>query len=256
MSEDSAGAASSPPGGVLGAAVFVALALAGLTGCIPQTGDFGRPKPNVVDDFALPLAGGLVARERGEPVSSYRWTDEEVAMHDLGWGVVMPPLDQQWRGRVLAELKRTRILPSNRLRLEKENYVRTLLATDYRSSRSRYERLIDDVVTDTRRVEPFFRSAARVADGDRVRGRAIDHMPEVAPEERERAEQRIGENGLFIAWVRDSFEERLVAYRYALDRLTLETPDRLALEADAAISQFDAVLKSLRPLAPRGVFKG
>jgi hypothetical protein len=253
--------AASPPCGGDGrggkaTAAIAAIALGMLTGCIPQTGDFGRPKPNVIDDLALPVAGDAAARARGEPASTYRMTDDEIAMRDLAWGVVMPPLDEQWRGRVLAELKRTRVLPVNRLRLDKANYVRTLISIDYSSSRSRYERLIDDVVDDTRRVEPFFRAAAKVAEGDRVRGRALDLMPDVQPDDRGKAEQRIAENGLFIAWVRDSFEERLAAYRYALDRLTLETPDRLALEAGAAIDQFAAVLGSLRPLAPRGVFKG
>ena len=59
-----------------------------------------------------------------------------------------------------------------------------------------------------------------------------------------------------IAWVRDSFEDRLVAYRYALDRLMLETPDRASIEVEAAINAYAAVLGSLRPFGPpRGVFK-
>ncbi len=227
-----------------------------LSGCA-QTGDFGRKNPNVVNDRILPAMGDALARSRSEPVSPFRGTDNEQEMRDLAWAVVMPPLHEQYRGRVIAELRRTRILPADRLRLEKANYVRTLLAIDFRSSSARYARLIDDVVADTARVEPFFQSAARVDVDDRARRRTLETAPEVTPEERENALARIDENGLFIAWTRESFEERLVAYRYALDRLMIETPDPRADVALAALDAFAMVLKSLRPLGPqRGVFKG
>lgn len=236
-------------------AIVLALAL-GLTGCA-QTGDFGRKNPNVVNDRILPAIGAAAAGSRSEPVSLFRGTDNEREMQDLAWAVVMPPLREQYRGRIIAELKRTRILPADRLRLEKENYVRSLLAIDFRSSAARYDRLIDDVTADTGRVEPFFEMAARVDVDDRARRRALDVAPDVTPAEREKALARIEENGLFIAWTRESFEERLIAYRYALDRLMIETPDRKADVALAALDAFEMVLKSLRPLGPqRGVFKG
>lgn len=76
------------------------------------------------------------------------------------------------------------------------------------------------------------------------------------PAERENAVARIEENGLMIAWTKESFEDRLAAYRYALDRLILETPDRASMEVADAIDAYADVLATLRPLGPgRGVFK-
>lgn len=251
-------ATASPSGAarVSGRAVLLCV-LAGLSACGPATGDFGRPKPSVVHDALMPAAGDALARQRGEPVSAYRLTDNEREMRDLAWAVVMPPLAEQRRDRVLVELRRTRILPADRARLDKASYVEALIATSYRSSAARYAKLIDDVVNDTSRVEPFFEQASLVYDDDRARERALGHALEVRPDERENALARIDENRLLIAWVRDSFEERLAAYRYALDRLVIETPDRASIEAARAIEAFAAVLRSLRPLGPiRGVFKG
>lgn len=231
---------------------MAALALAGCA----QTGDFGRPKPNVVNDAILPTAGAALAYARNEPVSAYRLTDDEREMRDLAWAIVTPPLDRQYRDRILAELRRTRILPPERARLDATSYVRTLISIDFRSSAARYARLKEDVVADTSRIEPFFGAASQVAAGDDVREQALDRVPDVAPNERENALARIEENGLMIAWARESFEERLVSYRYALDRLILETPDPSAAEVRAAIGAFAAVLRSLRPLGlPQGVFK-
>lgn len=236
----------------LGAVLLAPLALAACA----ETGDFGRPKPNVLNDTVYPAAGAALAYAREEPVSLYRLTDNERQMRDYGWGVVMPPLEGQQRDRILTELRRTRILPANRARLERASYVRTLIATDYRSSRARYAKLKDDIVQDTLRIEPFFSTASLVVRDDRAREKALAEVPEVRPSERENATARIEENRLMIAWARESFDERLDAYSYALDRLMLETPDPYSNEVASAIDAFAAVLKSLRPLGPsRGVFK-
>ncbi|MFC3691954.1 hypothetical protein [Chenggangzhangella methanolivorans] len=236
----------------LGAVLLAPLALAACA----ETGDFGRPKPNVLNDAVYPAMGAALAYQRDEPVSAYRLTDNEREMRDFGWGIVMPPLEGQRRDRILTELRRTRILPADRARLDRASYVRTLIATDYRSSRARYAKLKDDVVNDTLRVEPFFAAASRVARDDRARARALADVPEVTPAERENATARIDENGMMIAWARESLDERLDSYRYALDRLMLETPDPYSNEVASAIDAFAAVLASLRPLGPaRGIFK-
>ncbi|WP_020180480.1 hypothetical protein [Methylopila sp. M107] len=233
-----------------------AFCLAGAMAACSQTGDFGRKNPNVVNDSVLPAVGTALAYTRAEPVSPFRGTDNEETMRDRAWAVVMPPLEAQLRGRILAELMRTRVLPTGAIRLEKENYVQTLLSVDYRSSAARYDQLLDNVVEDTARIEPFFASAHRVDVDDRARRRTLDRAPEVTPDERAAALARIEENGVMIAWTRASFEDRLIAYRYALDRLMIETPDPKADEVAAAIAAFEMVLRSLRPLGPqRGVFK-
>lgn len=225
-----------------------------VVGCTP-TGDFGRPAPSVVNDALLPLAGRAAARKRGEPVSGYRLTDRERLMRDLAWAIVMPQIEEQRHDRMLTELRRTRILPAERARIDKESYVETLIGVDFRSSGARYARLQADIEADVTRVEPFFQTATQVAEDDRVRARAADRVPEVTSEERQNVDARIEENRLLVAWVRQSFDERIVTYRYALDRLVLETPDRAAVSVEASLSVLERVLASLRPLAPAGVFK-
>lgn len=255
MSPTQAGAARAPGSGRLRLCVPGALAL-GLCACA-QTGDFGRRQPGVFHDALMPAVGSELAYARDEPVSGFRMTDDEHEMRDLAWGVVMPPLDNRYRDRLLAELRRTRILPANRARLDRTSYVRALIATDYRSSVARYARLKEDVLADIDRIEPFFASAAKVDRDDRARRRAVAGVPDVTPAERENALARIDENGLMIAWTRESFDERLASYRFALDRLVLETPDRASVEVAAALDAYAAVLASLRPLGPpKGVFKG
>jgi hypothetical protein len=230
--------------------------MSGLGACAP-TGDLGRPRPSVVHETIMPAAGAALARQRGEPVSAYPLTDDEQEMRALGWAVVMPPLQEQWRDRALVELRRTRILPASRARLDRASYADTLLRTPYRSSAARYARLKDDVEADTLRVEPFFQAASRVAEGDRARDGVAARLADLRPDESADVNARVEENGLMIAWVRQSFEERLAAYRYALERLMLATPDRASAEVEAALDAFEAVLRSLRPLGPRrGVFKG
>ncbi|GLK67870.1 hypothetical protein [Hansschlegelia plantiphila] len=48
-------------------------------------------------------------------------------MRDLGWRIVMPPLEDQSRARAIAELRRARILPVDRRRFDRVDYVRTLI---------------------------------------------------------------------------------------------------------------------------------
>lgn len=238
-------------------AALAICALANLAACAPPTGDLGRQQPSVVHDALMPAAGRHLAYARGEPASFYRWTDDERLMRDLAWGIVMPPLDAQRLERTLVELRRTRILPADRVRIDKASYVETLLSTDYRSSVARYARLKEDIDADVTRIEPFFVAAARVVEDDRVRARAAERVPELRPDERENVDARIDENRLLIAWARESLDERIVAYRYALDRLVIETPDRAAIEVETALAVLERVLASLRPLGhARGVFKG
>jgi hypothetical protein len=223
-------------------------AAAVLLSACAQSGDFGRPLPNVVNDAVMPGVGSALAYARHEPVSSYRLTDDEREMRDLAFAIVTPPLSGQRRDRLLAELRRTRILPADRARLDTTSYVKTLIATQFRSSGARYARLKEDVVADTLRIEPFFAAAVRVAGGDRARGRALASIIDVTEAERMEALARIDENGLMIAWTREAFADRLESYRFALDRLILETPDPTAVEVAAAIDAYAAVLASLRPL--------
>lgn len=79
---------------------------------------------------------------------------------------------------------------------------------------------MDDIRADSTRPAPFF-NAARVAEMDAVREKAIAQMWHVSPNEREHAAIRIAENRMIVDWVQRRFAERYAGYQLALDRLAL-----------------------------------
>lgn len=217
--------------------VFAALVL-GAGGCAAPPGDFGRPQANVVNDNLLPLAGDALAWKRGEPVSGAPFTDDERKLRDLAYAILMPPDDRQTWERNIAEMRRTRILPEEKSQPNFANYSETLLRTSYRSSTARYSRLMDDIRADAARPGPFFQVAARVAEMDGVRAKAIAGMFYISPPERESASARIVENQMLIDWVQQRFAERYAGYQLALERLVLATPAPAAIETERTLALF------------------
>ena len=59
----------------------------------------------------------------------------------------------------------------------------------------------------------------------------------LSPAERVNAQARIGENGLTIAWVHNSLEQRCAGYRFALEHLAVAEPAMIAAEADRALTE-------------------
>jgi hypothetical protein len=222
-------------------------------GCAAPVGDFGRPRANVLNDNVLPLVGDTAAWVRGEPVSAAPFTDEERQLRDMAYAIIMPPDDRQGWERQLAEWRRTRILPESRTNPWPPNYADVLLRETYRSSTARYAKLIADVRADSTRPGPFFNIAARVAEMDAVRDKAISQMWHVSAEEREHASIRIAENGMIIDWVQRRFRERLAGYQLALDRLVVATPTPAAIEAERAIAVLAARIAEYQPAPPVAV---
>jgi hypothetical protein len=216
-------------------AVLVALLLTA-GGCAAPAGDFGRPRAGVMNDNILPLAGETAAWMRGEPVSAAPFTDDERQLRDLAYAILMPPDNRQGWERMLAEWRRTRLVPENRIHSNPADYADLLLMTSYRSSTARYTKLMDDIRADSTRPAPFFTVAARVAEMDEVRERAISQMWHVAPAEREHASIRIAENRMIVDWVQRRFAERYAGYKLALDRLVVATPAPAAIEAERTLA--------------------
>src|SRR5690606_20301633 len=150
-------------------------------------GDFGRPRAGVLNDNALPLVGNTAAWLRGEPVSAAPFTDDERQLRDIAYAILMPPDERQTWERMLAEWRRTRLLPEHRTNPNPADYADLLLRTSYRSSTARYTKLIEDIRADSTRPAPFFTVADRVEEMDAVREKAIAQMWHVSPDEREHA---------------------------------------------------------------------
>ncbi|MBT9289145.1 hypothetical protein [Prosthecodimorpha staleyi] len=247
-------AAARPPR-LVPLALAVALALPALGGCIRQTGDFGRVEPNPISDAVLPFAGGLVAEYgRGELVSGFQNTDRELVLRERAWVLVVPPHTKDWIGEILVEGQRTRLLPEIDHRYNVAAYW-NLLRSDglpihvdrleisrygFKSSEARWARLISDMNQDAILIGPFWSEARRVAADDRARLAAMNRRSDLAVSELRDATARIDENARVLDWVWRSMRFRLVSYRYAIDRLAVETPTdrRAAVErAYAALEQ-------------------
>jgi hypothetical protein len=227
--------------------ILVLLLFAG--GCAAPVGDFGRPRASVFNDKLLPLAGGVTAWLREEPVSFGPLTDDERKLRDLAYAILMPPDNNQLWERTLAEWRRTRILPEDMTRPNPADYSSELLDTPYRSSTARYARLIEDIRVDSARPGPFFAVAARVMEMDAVRAKALAGMLHLSPADRESAAARIAENQMIVEWVRHRLAERYAGYQLALDRLVVATPAPAAVEAERMLFAFRQRLAEFQPAA-------
>lgn len=237
-----------------GPAFAAALALAG---CAQPTGDFGRARPSVIHDEILPRAGQVAASLRGEPVSHFRMTDAEREMRDRAYVFLMPASQKAFVSRQFAEWHRQRLIRPDIVYFDRSEYVRHLLGARYRSSGARYAKLETDIRADGMRIDPFVDSAAEVARLDRARLDALARIPDVTPHERSQAEARVDENAMVIGWVHGALERRAETYRYALERLVIETPDDAAVGAENALLMLEAHLRELRGWSPpNGAYAG
>ena len=119
-------------------------------------------------------------------------------------------------------------------------YGRALIDEPHRSFSSRYSQLIDDVRDDITRFEPFFASAIHVIELDRKRNASLKLVSELSPRERDDAIARMEENTLIVQWVQQCLEQRISSYRWALERLVIQTPDGMAADADRLIGELAA----------------
>jgi hypothetical protein len=152
----------------------------------------------------------------------------------------VPAHDGAHLSRVLAELAATRVLPADMRRQDPSAYHQALVSEEARSPASRYRRLAEDAAADARLLEPFARSAGRVMAADRVRLAALGHASAVSPADIGNAYARVAENRCLIAWVQDALAFRLASYRYALEHLVIETPQKEAVPAERSLAALAA----------------
>lgn len=203
-----------------------------LAACRP-TGDFGRARPSVINDEILPAAGRLAATYREEPVSWFRMTDDERLLRDRAWAFVRPPHVGDWWLGALVEGQRTRILPEIDPSFDRTRYYGYLRGEAYRSSEGRWNRIISDMRGDALLLPPFCRVASLVRRTDTERLVALE-LRRVEPDFERDAYARVAENNRVMGWVWRALAYRVDSYRYALDRLVVETPSTAQVEAERA----------------------
>lgn len=86
------------------------------------------------------------------------------------------------------------------------------------------------------RLDPFFVTARYVLDMDRKREKAMNHVTQLTVEERDNTLQRIAQNRKIVLWVQGSLQERVAAYKAALERMVIAAPSPVAVEADRSLT--------------------
>ena len=213
---------------VCGAALLVVLC-----GC--KTGDFGRVKPTLVSDDVHAWVGRQAASESGVVPSTADLTDDERELRDLAYQLIEPPYNRDKWNRILYAYG---VMPTRGPwgPFDPATYSRKLLDAPVRSPTARYARLIDDIQSDNTQLTLFAAVARRVLDIDGKRKRSLAYVSAPSKYERENARRRMKENALVIAWVHRSLRERANAYQFALERIVIETPSQLAVQAEHALT--------------------
>jgi hypothetical protein len=212
--------------------LFAASFLAG--GCV-LNGDFGRIRPELVGENMHDWVGRDATTAAGGPISDFRTTDQERELRDRAYALIEPPYN---RGRWDSVLREYGFYnnPVNPQPFNRTEYLYKLHRVYRRSEASAYAQIITDARNDVDRLQPFFAVAGRVTDMDRRRKEALKHVSNLDPSEQGNAIARNQENAAVIAWVCVSLKERLMAYRYALERLVIAVPASSAADADSAIA--------------------
>lgn len=233
------------------------LALAPIAGCKQTTGDFGRPAHGFIQDQVLPLSGTFSARWRGEAASFYALTEDEKELRARAWRFLNPDPNAPVLAGLEAQLAFDKVLPAREPDLTL--FHRSLLggpqfgssvgdsprlravfnANAFRSLTSRYNYAKDAILADHALVPYFRQIAGQVRQADHVRIRALDHAAHLSAEQREEAIQRVCENARIIARVHWAFVDRAAQYRYSLEHLLVEGPEREAIPAERALMAFE-----------------
>lgn len=215
-----------------------------LAGCV-ETGDFGRVKSHSAWNEVLGATGAISAQARGEPVSSFGFTDDEEELRGRAWRFLVPAHERAWFARALADLVATRVVPADAEPGDPAVYFAALQSDGSRSAVSRYRRLSEDIVADARLLGPVAAVAGRVLAADAVRLRTLDYARAITPADVDNARARVSENRCLVAWVAAGLDRRLAGYGFALEHLVIETPQAEAIAPERALSGLSALRASL-----------
>lgn len=224
--------------------VLLLLLLLLLGGC--STGDFGRLPSSMVRDDVHDWVGRQAARESGHAPSAANLTDDERQLRDLAYPLIEPPYN---RGKWDSVLFEYGVAPTRGPwwpRFDQAAYTRRLMSRSYRSPSARYSQLIDDIRNDSTRIAPFVAVARRVLDMDSKRNQALAYVSSPTERERGSARRRMAENSVIVAWVHRSLNERAAGYQYALERVVVDTPMPMAVQAERSLTMLRQQIAAAR----------
>jgi hypothetical protein len=244
--------------GRLRAALLSALASLPLAGCLNTTGDFGRAQKGFTEEVLLPFTGTVSARLRGEATSFYALTEDEKELRGRAWNFLLPEPDAPAGAWQQDHQSFHAILPPREPDITL--YHRTIMggpmfgslvgdspiarrvsnpAGGFSSLVSRYNRIRDRIMADHALIPPFRLVAQQVTQADHVRAGSLDHIGNLTGEQRAEALGRICENAGIIARVNWAFFDKAAQYRYALEHLMIEGPEREAIPAERTLMAYE-----------------
>jgi hypothetical protein len=227
----------------------VLAALIGLTGCGTQ-GDFQEVSPSASRaDMHDWLSLDAIAGKPTWP-SDFPLTEDERALRDLAYPLIEWPYDRHKIYSVAGEYGV--IGADHRADFDVTAYTSHLFGDERRTASSRYEVLIDDIRNDTTRLPQFFETASRVLDVDSKRRKSLFYVSSLSQHERDNALRRVDENASIVVMVRRSLDERIAAYKFALERLVIMTPNPQAVQVEHALNELRARAASYRKHLPPG----
>lgn len=214
--------------------LFALAAMSLLAGCntTGAGGDFGEVPSTFVRDDIHDWVGSYAMAGRSAKPSDFNLTDDERQLRDLAFALIEPPYDRQQWYSTLEEYGAISVEPRDRA-----EYTRRLFSTRYHSPAAQYAQVIDDIRNDTTRLPQFFETATSVRDIDEKRRKSLAYITDMHPKERENAFRRIRENTAIVSAVRAKLSQRVTSYRFALERLVVQTPSPQAVEVERALNQ-------------------
>jgi len=229
--------------------LLVIAALTALCGCGTQ-GDFGEISNSANRaDMHDWLSYDAIAGKPTSP-SDFPLTEDERALRDLAYPLIEWPYNRQKFYSVAGEYGV--IGADHRTGFDVSAYTTHLFGDERRTASSRYEVLADDIRNDTTRLPQFFETASRVLDVDAKRRKSLFYISSLSESERKNALRRVDENASLVALVRRSLDERVAAYRFALERLVVMTPNPEAVQVEHALNELRSKVAWYRTHLPPG----
>ena len=133
---------------------------------------------------------------------------------------------------------------------DRRKYFDRLQAEWHDSSAALYNHLIDDIRNDTTRLSQFFETAGRVMDIDQKRQKSLAFVSALNKAEQYNAVRRIKENAHVVNIVRQSLQDRVASYQFALERLVIVVPSQQAVEAERLLTQLQSQIARYDTLPP------
>lgn len=222
-------------------------ALVALGACVRQTSDFGRAAPGAAATAYRDQENRLFTPDEGagealaalgfRDPQSFAFTDEERQMQDRVWRFVVAPHARAWMFDRSVRPQRQKVALLMDETFAPEDYFAWLKAQNYRSSSVRFATVADHIEADIATAPATVEAICAVDTLTERRRIAIVEIDPADPAIAVALADREARNQDFIDWFVRALTTREAAYKLALDRLLIETPDVAAREVNDALNR-------------------